>query len=524
MSKHYSLKKRLLIYTCLINGLLASALMFAAYRVALEEVNEILDAQMVYLAERLMYNIQPQTSQFDPHKHYHEEDLFIDVWAFKEQADLSHEKHMLLPRQKTAGFYPHQTTDGDWVTYVIPTAQYQIQISQQLKVRRVFALELASSMFLPYLLLLPLLLLASAWLVRHNLQPLEDFKSELSQRNSNDLNPIVDASYPVELLPTIEEMNHLFERILSAQQEQKQFIADAAHELRTPITVLNLQTKILLNQSPDDRHLKNLAQGLIRIQHLVNQLLALAQQDATLLESMPVSRLYINEIAVSCIEQLVDLAMHKNIDIGLVRNERVEMHSVAQSLHSIIFNVLDNAIKYTPEHGVINVSIAQYQPQDRSDHNPIPQQDDSLRGDSKQYESQHSSAELSSLQQGSSQYGPSAWDLSQTSSSRHRGVQHDHLPQGDLQHPSSAQVVLVVEDSGPGLAPAQYSQVLKRFYRVENHSIVGSGLGLAIVDQAIQQLGGQLLLSRSEELGGLKVTITLPTRITALPPDTQNAV
>ena len=499
MSKHYSLKKRLLIYTCLINGLLASALMFAAYRVALQEVNEILDAQMVYLAERLMYNIQPQASQFDPHKHYHEEDLFIDVWAYTEQGDLSHEKHMLLPRQNRAGFYPHQNADGDWVTYVIPTAQYQIQISQQLKVRRIFALELASSMFLPYLLIFPLLLLASAWLVRHNLQPLEDFKAELAQRSSTDLTPIVDQPYPVELLPTIEEMNRLFERILVAQQEQKQFIADAAHELRTPITVLNLQTKILLNQSPEDRHLKNLAQGLNRIQHLVNQLLALAQQDASLLHNMPVSKLCINEITVNCIEQLVDLAMHKNIDIGLVRNEKVEMHSVAQSLHSIIFNVLDNAIKYTPENGVINVSIAMHKPQDTA---YSPQLSQHLDAHHPSQEENRIEARVDPYQLDQRQYDDQAYDAKHSNPSR------------DPHTRSTPQVVLVVEDSGPGLDQAQYSQVLKRFYRVENHNTVGSGLGLAIVDQAIQQLGGELKLSRSKELGGLKVTIILPIQIT----------
>ncbi|KAA5711791.1 two-component sensor histidine kinase, partial [Klebsiella pneumoniae] len=107
-------------------------------------------------------------------------------------------------------------------------------------------------------------------------------KNELKERDSEELTPIEVHDYPQELLPTIDEMNRLFERISKAQNEQKQFIADAAHELRTPVTALNLQTKILLSQFPEHESLQNLSKGLARIQHLVTQLLALAKQDVTL--------------------------------------------------------------------------------------------------------------------------------------------------------------------------------------------------------------------------------------------------
>ncbi len=192
--------------------------------------------------------------------------------------------------------------------------------------------------------------------------------------------------------------------------------------------------------------------------------------------------------------------MHKNIDIGLVRNEKVEMHSVAQSLHSIIFNVLDNAIKYTPENGVINVSIAMHKPQDTA---YSPQLSQHLNAHHPSQEENRIEARLDPIQLDQRQYDDQAYDAKHSNPSR------------DPHTRSTPQVVLVVEDSGPGLDQAQYSQVLKRFYRVENHNTVGSGLGLAIVDQAIQQLGGELKLSRSEELGGLKVTIILPIQITA---------
>ncbi|WP_353171657.1 ATP-binding protein [Acinetobacter rudis] len=439
MIKHNSLKKRLILFLAIFNLLLGGVLLTAAYRIALHEINEILDAQMSYVGERIATNVRPLQSVFDPHKDYHEEDLFIDIWAYKDQSDIKHNQHLLVGRKDQKGFYSHHNENGDWIVYVYPTQYYQIQISQQLKVRKVLAMELAAGMIFPYVLIFPFALLGLIWIIRHSFKPLDQFKFELAQRSSQDLSPIDLDSYPNELAPTIREMNQLFQRISLTQQEQKQFIADAAHELRTPITALNLQTKILLSESPEDRNLKNLSMGLARIKHLVTQLLALAKQDATVNLKEYYCQLSLNEITVQCIEQLMNFAVEKEIDMGFLTNEVVEMNSIEHSLHSIIYNLLDNAIKYSPRGGVINVSI------DR---------------------------------------------------------------------PNQQYVRLTIEDSGAGLEPEQYEQVLKRFYRVNHHLEVGSGLGLSIVDRAIQQLEGEIQFSRSHDLGGLSVVVILPTNTT----------
>lgn len=436
METAFSLRKRLIRYTSIFSILLGCVLVFSAYKISLEEINEILDAQMVYLAERVELNPRPIQSHFDIHKRYHEEDLFIDVWGYADPSQTQNTPHHVIvePKQK-AGFYSQDTTHGTWITYILPTANYQIQISQQEKVREHLALELAGSMFLPYLLIIPFALLGLVYIIRRSLKPLEDFKSELAKRDSNSLVAIQNAHYPEELLPTIHEMNHLFERISVAQQEQRQFVADAAHELRTPITALNLQTKILMSQFPEEENLKNLSKGLARMQHLVTQLLALAKQDSSLSHEVQVTQFKLNDVALNCVEQLMNLAMEKDIDLGFVRNETVILKSVEHSLHSIIFNLIDNAIKYTPVSGMINISV---------------------------FEDIHDSA------------------------------------------------YVLIEDSGLGIEPEMYDKVLKRFYRVHHHLEVGSGLGLSIVDKAIQHLGGELSLSRSEELGGLSVLVKIP--------------
>ena len=358
ISKQHSLKSRLIWGTSIFSLLLGCLLIFTAYKIALHEVDEILDTQMQYMAERSTSQpLSPLASRVELHRTYHEEDLLVDIWAYKDQSHLWHQTHLLIPPVKKAGFYSQETAQGKWRLYVIPLKDYQIQVSQQEKVRQAFAWELAGSMFIPYILLLPFAILILAFIINLSLKPLDDFKTELTQRDSDGLSPIDSQEYPQELIPTIEEMNRLFERIQHAQTEQKQFIADAAHELRTPVTALNLQTKILISQLPEHESLQNLSKGLARIQHLVTQLLALAKQDVGLSLVEPHTVFVLNDVVLNCVEQLVNLAMQKEIDLGFERNDAIKMQSLESTVHSIIFNLIDNAIKYTPPQGVINIAV-----------------------------------------------------------------------------------------------------------------------------------------------------------------------
>lgn len=358
MKKRYSLQKRLIIYISLFSVVLGCVLIFAAYQIALEEINEVLDKQMQSLAERIAENHpEPLQSEIDLEKQYSEEDLFVDIWSYTDTT--LHPQDVLVASVKKAGFYTHQTPYGTWLTYIIPGDQLQIQVSQQKNVRQDLALELAVNMFLPYVLFLPFAIFGLSWVIRRNFQPLIDFKTELASRKAQELKPIEMKEYPLELELTIQEMNYLFGRISLAQQEQRQFVADSAHELRTPLTALNLQLQILLQQFPQSDALHNLSLGILRMQHLVNQLLSLAKQDVTEGLTEPVQSLSLNQMTVACIEQLIQLALQKEIDLGVEQQQELLIQGQASTLHSIIYNLIDNAIKYSPEHGVINVSILQ---------------------------------------------------------------------------------------------------------------------------------------------------------------------
>lgn len=441
-----SLRRQLLQSFSVFSVILFILLGYAAYRIALHETQEILDKQMQEMAYFLAEtSIEHLDSTFKSEHRYDETDVFIDVWTYQPDplyAIKPHEdnEHIRLPRVDKAFFREFQSSIGELKVFVLPTANKQIQISQLMSVRQHLAEELALNMLVPYVVLMPLVLLGISWLIRRSLRPLLHLQQLIATRSPTDLTPVHVENLPLEVMPTIDELNHLFAEIEQAKRQQQQFVADAAHELRSPITALNLQLKVLQKTVDyplaQDRHFINLQQGLQRTQHLVTQMMALAHQDA---DQKPYYEwLDLAEQTTLILEQLIYSARRKNIDLGLKNHPdtgALMVYSSRDYLYSIMFNLIDNAIKYTPPHGAVDISFSQH--------------DDVVR-----------------------------WS---------------------------------VEDSGAGVAPEHYEQLVKRFVRLPNmhQAQVGSGLGLSIVHTAVQHLGGELQFS-SAQLGGLAVTVTLP--------------
>lgn len=367
LRQHYSLKQRLLLISIVFSILLCVLLGSAAYKIALEETEEILDRQMQEMAYFLEEtNIQHMDSGFKPRHRYDETDMFIDIWTYQQPLTHSDEdnEHLRLPQAKKAHFQMHQAGIGRIKAFVLPLADRQIQISQLVVVRRHLARELALSMLVPYFLLMPLALFGMTWLINKSLQPLLRLQRSIASRHHADLTPIETGDLPQEIVPVVDEMNLLFNRIEHAQQQQQQFIADAAHELRSPITALNLQLKVLQKTSSypieQEKHFINLKNGLNRIQHLVSQMMTLAHQDAQD-ASTPLQSLDLSSYLTFAMEQLMYTALKHHIDLGVKQVAQVEILASSQQLNSIIFNILDNAIKYTPDHGKIDVSMGHEQ-------------------------------------------------------------------------------------------------------------------------------------------------------------------
>lgn len=442
-----SLRQKLLISLTAFSVLLFLLLGYSAYRIALEETQEILDQQMKEMAYFLAEtSIEHLDSAFRPNHRYDETDVFIDIWTYP-SAHASQRKQVLredpdrirLPRMAQPQFQQVHSSRGELKVFVLPLPDRQIQISQQLKVRRHLAQELALSMLIPYVLLVPFLVLGLGLLIRRLFKPVDALQHTIASRNHGDLTRIDTRHLPLEIKPAIDEFNQLFQRIEQAQQQQQQFIADAAHELRSPITALNLQLKVLQKTLPaeltQDRNFASLTQGLQRIQHLVLQMMTLAHQETQPASPQPLTDLVVQVHFV--IEQLMLSARKKQIELGL--DSRIAQLQVAADpvqMQSILFNMIDNAIKYTPVGGEIAICLSQ------DAHRVYLSVEDS---------------------------GPGV-----------AITDYPKLTERFVRLPQTHQ------------------------------DIVGSGLGLAIVNNAVQHLGGLLEFSRSARLGGLMVKVSLP--------------
>ncbi|WP_227612226.1 sensor histidine kinase [Acinetobacter sp. S40] len=335
----------------------------AAYRIALEESQEVIDRQMQEMAEFLdKNNLSNRLSTFNPKARYDETDVFIDIISKNELERLSQQHNYLLPYSNSAHFSKHRTTRGELKIYVLPLPDKQIQISQLIKVRRHLAEELAFNMLIPYLLFMPFGIYAVYRLIRHHLRSINELSTTFAQRDYHDLSEIHVKDLPVELTPAINELNYLFKRIETAQKQQQLFVANAAHELRTPLTALNLQSSLLMktqrNSSSYNENLADLRQSLNRMTHLVEQLMSLAHQEIQ--QHEPLENLNLIEATRRSIGQLLANAHHKNIDLQVdIQNqpEHLDIFATRSTLDSILINLIDNAIKYSPVQSLVLIKL-----------------------------------------------------------------------------------------------------------------------------------------------------------------------
>src|SRR5574343_697694 len=136
MQKRKSLGSKLVVLTSLLSLVMACILMFSTYHIALKELTRILDTQMQFLATRATtFNLKSTHSSFNLDHEYERQELFMDIWSYDDINQLK-TNDLLVPRVNKAGFYQHETDNGTWYTYVLPTAKFQIQVSQHERTRQ----------------------------------------------------------------------------------------------------------------------------------------------------------------------------------------------------------------------------------------------------------------------------------------------------------------------------------------------------------------------------------------------------
>ncbi|MDX3906869.1 MAG: ATP-binding protein [Pigmentiphaga sp.] len=355
----HSLRGRLLAFLLAAIFLAALVQGAIAYRGALVQTDEIFDYQLQRIAQSLASG-NPLSSMGaegglleDPAAR----DLIIQIWTPDGVRLFRSTPQLVLPERIVLGF---STVEAEGVTYRMYSLQAPlqiIQVAQDVRVRKSMARSLALRTIGPVAAMAPLLMLLVWWVVSRSLAPVDRARRQVASRQADDLSPVSEAGLPDEVRPLVHELNLLLDRVRRAFAAQKQFVGDAAHELRSPLAALKLQLQSL--QRADGPHARELAvsrlaAGIDRAGRLVDQLLSLARQEA---QGTALATLDLADVVRTALADVLPQARARGIDVGMEGAGSALVSGQEEALVLLVRNLLDNAVKYAPESGRVDVRL-----------------------------------------------------------------------------------------------------------------------------------------------------------------------
>jgi two-component system OmpR family sensor kinase len=357
------LRGRLLWFLLAAISITALAQASIAYRTALKDADQIFDYHMQQMALTLRSGapLANAPANADPHTTVDaNDDMVVQVWTPDGIQTFQTLSRARLPQRAVLGFSNVEANGTTYRIFSLQTASQTVQVAQDMAVRRNMAGNLALRTAGPILVAVPVLMLVIWWVVSGSLQPVARVRTQLSTRQADDLSPVSEAGLPEEVRPLVQELNLLFGRVKTAFDAQQNFVADAAHELRTPLAALKLQALSLERADSDDARalaIERLTAGIERATRLVEQLLVLARQEASAASGAPDAKIELSELARRVVAELAGLAQARSIDLGLVDAQPAYVDGHADALLVMVRNLVDNAIKYTPEGGRVDVAV-----------------------------------------------------------------------------------------------------------------------------------------------------------------------
>lgn len=234
----------------------------------------------------------------------------------------------------------------------------RIAVAQETSVRDEIARDSALRTLMPFLVLVPILLLIVANLVRTLFRPIASLSAEIDQRAEQALHPVEENHLPAEVRPFVVAINRLLARVGQSMETQRRFVADAAHELRSPLTALSLQAERLAEADMSAlarERLMTLRRGIDRGRRLLDQLLTMAKAQAAL--DRPKSSVSVQHVYRRVLEDLMPLAEAMHIDMGVEGEQDARVLVNELDLVTVVKNLVDNAIRYTPDGGKVDLSV-----------------------------------------------------------------------------------------------------------------------------------------------------------------------
>jgi two-component system OmpR family sensor kinase/two-component system sensor histidine kinase QseC len=357
-----SIRARLLV--ALLALVAATALLagMLTYRRVLAETSLLFDYQLRQMALSLRSQVfMAPRLELPPDQA--DADFVIQIWDLYGARIYLSRPGLPLINQTALGYSNLSIAGQAWRSYGLQTPSGVIQIAQPVRVREALAGGAALRVVIPLLLLLPVLGGAIVIVVRNGLVPLKRVAAEVQRRDVHSLTPITEANLPDEIAPLIQELNRLLLRLHAAFERQRAFIADAAHELRSPLTAVRLDLQ-LLDRAPDDTARlaarSSLGAAVERAIRLVEQLLTLARNEPRD-EPVALSLIALEQPTAAGIADMNALAQTRHIDLGLDADPNVMILGDEEAVRTLVRNLIDNAIRYTPAGGRVEASIRQRQ-------------------------------------------------------------------------------------------------------------------------------------------------------------------
>lgn len=357
-----SLRANLLWYLLVAISLVAAAQTIIAYRTALAEADAMFDYQMQQMAMSLRtgFAIGARSGsdvKIDEAENF---DFAVQVWTTDGLRVFPNSSRVELPAHTALGFATVQTRKTNYRVYSVASGSQVIQVVQDLSARHEMAGTLALRTVGPMVIMVPLLMMLVWWVVTASLATVSRVRSQVAARQADDLRAVSESGLPDEIRPLVHELNLLLQRMRQSFDVQNKFVADAAHELRSPLAALKLQVQGLrraADEAARELAINRLSSGIDRSTRLVEQLLVLARQQASTVAGVKSTSINLSQVARMALTDAVPAAMARQIDMGLDSADDIMVMGHEEALHIMIRNLLDNAVKYTPVQGKVDLSI-----------------------------------------------------------------------------------------------------------------------------------------------------------------------